>query len=737
MMSRMATLQELPRRVARRIRRELVARGEKRRVMRRPTLAAPTEGGGAAFERRFAFLDAAFVAALARDFPGQVEVVRQEAEQAIAHRFDLLGSGPTVVAHGCVCAGHGGVVYAAHEAVQADAEGRWLAGRINCANLDAAQRIWQLVGGPYVPIDWQLDFRSGFRWREDCWHRDIRFGHLPGVDVKLPWELTRVQQLPALALAAHFARAGLAGFRPRDAYAVEFRRQVLDFIATNPPGFGVGWACPMDVAIRAANLLIARDMLVAADHAFDPAFEAIFASNMLAHGRHLVANLEWAPRFRGNHYLADIVGLLALAIYLPCDAETDAWLAFAVQELLAELDYQFHEDGSNFEASVCYHRLSAEMVSWAFALLAALAPHKREALRRIQRHPRLPRLRPQPVPVESPAQSAHGWPVPDRAWRRLQRMADFTAAMTRPDGLVVQFGDNDSGRFVCVGSAERLADGGRPGAAWSLDHSSLIAGVDALTNRTADAATHDIASRLLRGLAGGQCGAAGAVPTELSPSASLRIGDERVWADLTTQRAGTPARSRWTSAFPAPARDSDASLLQGLSCSAFPGAGCYVFRSPRLYLAIRCGEIGLAGLGAHAHHDQLGIELVIDGVTRVRDPGTYCYSPFPERRFAYRSAAAHHVPKVAGREPARAGRDLFDMRGTAEGQCLYFGARGFVGRHAGHGPWVYRQIVLTAQAVEVHDFADGGLVLADPAPTPLPFSPGYGRLEGDDRAFAP
>ncbi|KAF0168484.1 MAG: heparinase II/III family protein [bacterium] len=151
-------------------------------------------------------------------------------------------------------------------------------------------------------------------------------------------------------------------------------------------------------------------------------------------------------------------------------------------------------------------------------------------------------------------------------------------------------------------------------------------------------------------------------------------------------------------------------------------------RGQRLYLAIRCGEIGLAGLGAHAHCDQLAIELVIDGETRVRDPGTYLYTALPERRNAYRSVAAHHAPRVAGREPADLSRHLFDLRGAAEGQCLYFGPRGFVGRHAGYGPFVYRMIEIADDAVVVHDFADGGLVLTDPTPEPLPFSPAYGRL---------
>lgn len=738
MMSRLAVMRDLPQRVLRRAWREISSQREKRHHLREPTLAAAESGAPSRLANRFARLDNGLANAMACELPLQVEQVRHEAELGIAHCFDLLGSGPTVVAHGCMCAGHDGHSYAMSAPVQADAEGRWLVGRINRSNLAAAQRIWQLVGDPYAPIDWQLDFRSGYRWREDCWYRDIRFENLPpGVDVKLPWELARMQHLPAIALACHFARAGVQGFRPVAHYATELRRQTLDFIATNPPAFGVNWACPMDVAIRAANLLIARDIALAAGHAFDAAFDAVFTTSMVAHGRHIVANLEWWPRYRGNHYLADIVGLMFLAVYLPRSAEVDAWLAFAAQELLAEVGYQFHEDGSNFEASVCYHRLSAEMVLWAFALLADLAPDKQAALQLSQRHPMLPRLRSEPVWQGPTASDGGGSPIPAWAWQRLARMADFTAAMTRPDGLVVQFGDSDSGRFATVGSAERLADPARPGAAWSLDHSSLVAGIRALTNRRpSPAAPADIATGLLLVLAGRlRSDPAPTVGEHPVDGRAMQVGDQAVWAELSRRRTNTEARSRWTTCFTAPVREPN--LLAGLKCRAFPGMGCHVLRSARLYLAVRCGEIGVAGLGAHAHHDQLGIELVIDGITRVRDPGTYCYTPFPARRAAYRSAAAHHVPKVVGRGLPGADCGLFDMRGSPAGQCLYFGPLGFVGRHGGYGPWVYRQIVLSAWAVEVHDFVEGGLVLADPSPASLPFSPGYGHLDTEGSRIGP
>ena len=62
-----------------------------------------------------------------------------------------------------------------------------------------------------------------------------------------------------------------------------------------------------------------------------------------------------------------------ISAYLPADRETAGWLAFAGREVALQLRRQFHPDGTNFEASTCYHRLSAEMMVYGTALMLCLA----------------------------------------------------------------------------------------------------------------------------------------------------------------------------------------------------------------------------------------------------------------------------------------------------------------------------------------------------------------------------
>jgi len=271
-----------------------------------------------------------------------------------------------------------------------------------------ADHVFDLLGsGPVAlgpTIDWHRDFKSGYRWDPHTFYADIRHGHVPGADIKVPWELSRGQHLPVLAQAYLLTKD--------ERYAREVVTQIQDWLATNPPQFGVNWACAMDVAIRAVNWLWAA-CLVADSSEADDEFFADLLGGLLAHGRHLMANLEvWADGTTTNHYLANVVGLLYLGLCLPECAEARKWLDFAVQAMVQEMDHQVLPDGVDYESSIPYHRLVTEM----FLSAALLCCH-------------------------------HGMTLPPAFLARLARMVEFVQAYTKPNGLAPQVGDADDGRL--------------------------------------------------------------------------------------------------------------------------------------------------------------------------------------------------------------------------------------------------------------------------------------------------
>src|SRR5690606_13169242 len=127
--------------------------------------------------------------------------------------------------------------------------------KINQKNRTEKERIRALISKEYKPMDWHIAFKSGYRRNEEDLSQEIRYGDVLGADVKVPWELARMQHLSALGWGYAIKKDSL--------FVTEFQNQILDFIAANPPRYGVNWVCTMDVGIRIANWLFAYDLFKA------------------------------------------------------------------------------------------------------------------------------------------------------------------------------------------------------------------------------------------------------------------------------------------------------------------------------------------------------------------------------------------------------------------------------------------------------------------------------------------
>jgi len=293
----------------------------------------------------------------------------------------------------------------------------------------ACEHVFDLLGsGPTHlggQIDWHVDFKTGHRFDPHQYYADVRPAPYPGgYDIKVPWELSRCQ---------HFAWLGQTyWFTGDEKYAQEFVVQVLDWIEGNPSQFGVNWACTMDVAIRAVNWLWGYYFFQDSPSLNDE-FRLAFFKSLLVHGRHIMNNLERSGTLTTNHYLSDIVSLVYLGILLPEFKEARRWRDFGLQELEKEMFKQVYPDGVDFEASVSYHRLVAELF-----LSAVLLARQ------------------------------NGYTFSKPFMDRLEKMLEFTMYVTKPDGTVPLIGDNDNGRL------HRLKVWGEPEREW-VDHRYLLA----------------------------------------------------------------------------------------------------------------------------------------------------------------------------------------------------------------------------------------------------------------------
>ena len=263
--------------------------------------------------------------------------------------------------------------------------------------------------------DWQLDPIHGGRFA--AWAPSEELPDVPGCDVKMAWAVGRGDQWVALACAAYAdpARAEL--------YAEAYAASVHDFVAHNPVGRGVQWACAMEAALRAVCLGQAHALLAGQGRAAlaEPAYALDVARLAVATGRFVAANLEDETAIPNNHLAADWLGLLACAAFLPEWPEAARWRALGAAGLARELLAQTHEDGTSFEGSVPYHRLALEIFT-AGGLLCRLAHH----------------------------------PLGAGYWRRVAAMYRAARGLLASGGELPQLGDDDSGRVLAFREREPL-----------------------------------------------------------------------------------------------------------------------------------------------------------------------------------------------------------------------------------------------------------------------------------------
>jgi len=279
--------------------------------------------------------------------------------------------------------------------------------RVLAAAEDAvARRVDVLGSGPVElgrPIDWLRDPKTGHRWPPGYAPR-LEYANLDRPsDVKLPWELSRVQWL--LPAGQAYLLTG------EDRYALATRDVLDEWIAANPYAGTVNWSVTMEVALR---ILSWSWLLGAFGHSEawrDDGFRSRFLRTLWLHGDYTARHLERSD-VNGNHLTADAAGLVFAGLLFGQEAwATDGW-----RMLAEELPRQVHEDGVDFEASAAYHRLACELFL-------------------------LPTLYREQLGLDVPA--------PYRA--RLAAMGRFTAAILHPDGLAPLWGDADDARALPLG----------------------------------------------------------------------------------------------------------------------------------------------------------------------------------------------------------------------------------------------------------------------------------------------
>lgn len=228
--------------------------------------------------------------------------------------------------------------------------------------VELLSRGWPCLGYGRVSIPrgeaWHSDAVHGITWPRSYFANVDFVREDAYCDVKIPWELSRLQYL------VWFSEASLTASECdiRERCRAALNDILRDWMTWNPPGFGINWVSAMEVAIRAINILLATA----------PVFDELdndvksLVARQLAHHRNYLARFPEVSDVNGNHHLAGLLGEQYLVFAL-ASKRADA-VACASAAVARELDVQFEEEGAHHERSIGYHRLCQEFAVYSAAL---------------------------------------------------------------------------------------------------------------------------------------------------------------------------------------------------------------------------------------------------------------------------------------------------------------------------------------------------------------------------------
>ena len=225
-----------------------------------------------------------------------------------------------------------------------------------------------------------------------------------GADPRRVWELNRLYHLVALGRAYAFTRD--------ERYTKEFLNQLASWNVENPPRFGINWTNAMEAGIRSVNIIAAFALFRHSPELTDDAI-TLLLKVLLAHARFIRSNLEYSAFGSSNHYLSDLIGLMAIGSAMPELKRARHWADFAQRRLAIELRRQVLDDGVNYEGSTAYHRFVLEISTMWLLLSRSI-----------------------------------GTTVPTDSERRLKSMFEFVRACLKPDGSAPTIGDSDDSRLL-------------------------------------------------------------------------------------------------------------------------------------------------------------------------------------------------------------------------------------------------------------------------------------------------
>jgi len=393
-------------------------------------------------------------------------------------------------------------------------------------------------------------------------------------DCKYVWELNRHHQLVPLSRAYRITG--------QDRFAEEVVRQIFGWIEQCPLGSGMNWRSPLELAIRLINWSYALE-LIRPSQLLSGSRTRQIATTVDYHLRSITHHYSHYSS-ANNHLIGEAAGVFIASSYFVSLHKTPFYRLQSKEILLQEIHNQIYRDGGSREQAIGYHLFVLELF-----LLAGLVARNTDN------------------------------DFPKDYWDRLEKMLEFTGALSEGGNHLPMFGDCDDGYVLDLGDKD--------------DKARSLLGLGAVIFRRND-----------------------------FKAWSKRCRESIFWL------LGKEGIDRY--------QQMDIAKSQELNRSrSFPKTGYYLLQSGKygepdqISVTFDCGELGLGTLAAHGHADALSFTLRAGGEDIFVDSGTYDYFTYPQWRKYFRGTRAHNTVTIDDADQSEM-QELFLWGRKAQARCL-------------------------------------------------------------------
>jgi hypothetical protein len=180
----------------------------------------------------------------------------------------------------------------------------------------------------------------------------------------------------------------------------------------------------MEVAIRSVNIVLTLSILKEKNVELSEDFIELVSNFLYFSCLFIYRKREWSGGLRNNHYLANLLGTFIITSSFPEDKTMQKINRFADKEFAKEIEFQFNNEGSNFEGSLPYHFFSVEMV-YLFIELSKLSDN---------------------------------FHISEKLKIKLTEICKFSSNLYYENKIYPQIGDNDSGKIININDISDIND---------------------------------------------------------------------------------------------------------------------------------------------------------------------------------------------------------------------------------------------------------------------------------------